>query len=98
MVARFGRWLSRPLRAGDLHGRSATNLILAAVAPLATVPPFLALWFRAEAWLCRVAGWPAGWRVMMLRDRALLLLWLTTFARRGFSWLGNAGALPRGAS
>lgn len=52
-----------------------------------------ALWYGAELWLGRQAGWPVGrWSLpmMMLRDLMIPILWVATFGRRGFEWRGNA--------
>ncbi len=59
----------------------------------AWVPVLLMLWYGAEIALARLAGWPCGPRdcaAMVLRDLALPVLWLATWARRGFDWRGTA--------
>ena len=53
---------------------------------------YAALWYLAEAWLVRRAGWPLGWRgvvAMLLRDLMMPALWGATYARRGFEWRGT---------
>ena len=53
---------------------------------------YAALWYLAEAWLVRRAGWPLGWRgvvAMLLRDLMMPALWGATYARRGFDWRGT---------
>ncbi|WP_176085336.1 glycosyltransferase [Martelella sp. HB161492] len=58
--------------------------------------PFVIGWFAVEAALARLAGWPAGPRditAMVLRDLLLPLIWVATWARRGFEWRGNAMGL-----
>jgi len=51
-----------------------------------------ALWYGAELWLCRRAGWAVGrWGLpmMVLRDLMIPILWAATFGSRGFDWRGN---------
>lgn len=58
---------------------------------------YLALWYGAEALLCRVARWPlglAGLAALPLRDALMPALWLATFLRRGIEWRGHSMAVP----
>ena len=75
-----------------LNGTAMPALfVLLAVGPVATLG-YLALWYLAEIYLIRRAGWPGGWRdlaVLPLRDAMLPALWLATFLRRGFEWRGT---------
>ena len=51
------------------------------------------LHYGAELALCRRMGWPVGrltLPAMVMRDLMVPLLWVATFARRGFEWRGNA--------
>lgn len=60
--------------------------------PLLFAFAFLALWFGAEAWLARAAGWPFGWLspvAWMLRDAMLPLIWLEGWRAADFTWRGN---------
>ncbi len=57
------------------------------------VPLFAVLWYGAEAVLARVMGWPCGLRDLaasVVRDLMLPVLWVATFAARGFVWRGTA--------
>ncbi len=61
--------------------------------PLAWLAAFAALWYGAEIWLMRRAGWPCGPRdiaALPVRDAMMPALWLATFFRRGFEWRGTA--------
>lgn len=93
------RW-SRVRRAGFpglflaevLVGPVPPVLALACAAP-GWIVPFLGLWYGVEWLLCRVAGWPSGWRdlaAMGLRDLLLQPLWAATWLRKGFEWRGTA--------
>ncbi|MGY6535246.1 MAG: glycosyltransferase [Pararhodobacter sp.] len=84
-----------------LQGALPPALLLLIFAPPIWLLPFLLLWFGAEWMLARQAGWPHGPRdigAMILRDLMLPLLWLATFARRGFEWRGNAMGVQGGAA
>ena len=66
--------------------------------PLTLVPAFAAVWFGAEIYLMRRAGWPSGWRDLLalpLRDALLPALWAATFLQRGIEWRGTAMAPPQ---
>ena len=81
------------LNGAALPGLLALGAVLAGGQSLALLPGYLGLWYLAEALLIRRAGWPGGWRDLLalpLRDAMLPVLWLTTFARRGFVWRGTA--------
>jgi ceramide glucosyltransferase len=82
------------LFAGEITNGAAVGALLMAfaVGPLAMVA-YLALWWGAEVVLMQRAGWPHGWRdvvVLPLRDALLPALWAATFLRRGFEWRGTA--------
>ena len=65
-------------------------------APL-LVPATIAIWYGAEIYLMRRAGWPHGWRDLLalpLRDALLPALWVATFLKRGIEWRGTAMAPP----
>lgn len=54
---------------------------------------FLALWYGAEIGFARAIGLTITRRdlaAMALRDAALPVLWIATFARRGFDWRGTS--------
>lgn len=75
-----------------LIGPLLPALCLASVSPGLALA-FVALWYLAEAGLARAMGWPRKPRdrlAWMLRDLALPVLWLATFARSGFEWRGTA--------
>lgn len=80
-----------------LNGALAPFLLaLLAAGPLFALA-YLAIWYLAEAYLIRRAGWPGGWRdlaVLPLRDLMLPALWIATFARRGFEWRGTTMTKP----
>lgn len=79
------------------NGAVLPALLLAMAGGFAFLPVFLALWYGAEWALARRAGWPHGWRdvlVLPLRDLLLPALWLATFARRGITWRGTAMEAP----
>ncbi|MEH7827387.1 ceramide glucosyltransferase [Gemmobacter denitrificans] len=61
-------------------------------APMTWAIGYLALWYLAEGWLMRRAGWPSRtgdlW-LLPLRDLLLPALWLASFRRRGFDWHGK---------
>lgn len=64
--------------------------------PLLT-PAYIGLWYGAEIYLMRRAGWPHGWRDLLalpLRDALLPALWGATFLQRGIEWRGTAMAPP----
>lgn len=106
--ARQLRW-SRVRRDG-FAGLFALECLQGAVAPAILVwatlgagylLPFLGLWYALEWVLNRYAGWPHSARdvlAMVLRDLMLPALWLTTFARRGFDWRGNAMDVVNGST
>ncbi len=61
-------------------------------APAALGLGYAALWYLTEVLLARRAGWPLGWQgavAMILRDLMMPVLWLATYARRGFEWRGS---------
>lgn len=75
-----------------LQGALPPALLLLIIASPLWLLPFVLLWFGTEWALARHAGWPHGPRdigAMMLRDLMLPVLWVATFARRGFEWRGN---------
>jgi ceramide glucosyltransferase len=89
-----------------LNGAVLPAVAAAAAAVAAGLTPllglaYLVLWYGAEAVLMRRAGWPSGWRdivVLPLRDLLLPAIWIATFRRRGFVWRGNAmGEAPPSA-
>lgn len=99
------RW-SRVRRSGfpaifliePLNGAALPLAATAAAAALGAVPgwvlpAYAALWYGAELWFLRRAGWPGGWRdllAMVLRDALLPALWLATFRSRSIVWRGTA--------
>jgi ceramide glucosyltransferase len=63
------------------------DLDAAAVAVGVTV-----VWYGAEAWVARTAGWPLSWRSPLawaLRDALLPLLWAQSWLSRSITWRGN---------
>lgn len=59
---------------------------------------FLGVWYGAELLLGRLAGWPSGWKdilVMPVRDVLLPALWLATFASRSITWRGHVAVARR---
>lgn len=73
----------------------AATLVLSL--PLITIPAFIGLWYGAEIYLMRRAGWPCDWRDVLalpLRDIMLPALWGATFLSRGIEWRGTAMAPP----
>lgn len=67
--------------------------LLAAGAAPVVLPAYLGLWYAAEYGLARAMGWPRAARDLLawgLRDLMLPVLWLATFAGRGFVWRGTA--------
>lgn len=95
------RW-SRIRRQG-FPGLFALEPLLSPVLPVAVlalaqpwlVLPFLGAWYGGEWALCRAMGWPRGrtdLAAWVLRDLALPVLWVATYARPGFEWRGNAMA------
>jgi ceramide glucosyltransferase len=80
-----------------VNGAALPLALLLASGHAEAVLPFVALWYGAEWALARLAGWPHGWRDMLampLRDALIWPLWLTTWARRGIVWRGNAMDVP----
>ena len=56
---------------------------------------YAGLWYGAEIWLARMAGWPMGPRdvlSLIVRDLMIPAIWAATFMRRGFDWRGTAMA------
>lgn len=54
---------------------------------------YAVLWYLAEGVLYRRAGWAMGrWGVALfvLRDVMMPVIWLATYAKRGFEWRGTA--------
>jgi ceramide glucosyltransferase len=72
---------------GGAYGAEALEL-----SPTAVVSGLGAVWFGAEAWMTRAAGWhlsitsPLAW---FLRDLALPILWGNAWLGDSFSWRGN---------
>ena len=59
--------------------------------------PYLTVWYAAEVFLIRRAGWPRAWRdivALPLRDALFPVLWCATFLRRGIEWRGTAMSAP----
>lgn len=72
----------------------AASLVLIATGelPLAFGLVMALLWYGSEMLLAWLAGWPHGWRdlaAMVVRDLLLPLIWLSTWAGRGFVWRGT---------
>lgn len=68
------------------------GLVALGVAPGWSIAAFFALWYGSEWALARYAGWPSAWTdvaAMLARDALLPAIWVTTFARRGFTWRGT---------
>lgn len=80
-----------------LNGGASSILFAVLAVALSQASPmlglgYIALWYLAEVWLCRRAGWPLGWHsiaLFVLRDMMIPMIWLATYARRGFEWRGN---------
>jgi ceramide glucosyltransferase len=92
-VAFPGLFLTEPLSTGAVPfllfalGAAAGGLS----AGLVVVYPVL--WYGAEWWLVRLAGWPAGAQIVaasLLRDAMSPLLWALAWTRSSFDWQGNA--------
>ena len=50
------------------------------------------VWYGAEAYLAKVAGWPLGWRsplAWIVRDLLLPWLWIQGWLGDQFEWRGN---------
>lgn len=84
-----------------LNGAAVPFLAVASAAVLLKapllVPAYIAVWYGAEIYLMRRAGWPHGWRDLLalpIRDALLPALWLATFLKRGIEWRGTAMAPP----
>jgi ceramide glucosyltransferase len=84
---------------GSVPGVLALGLgALFGLLPWALLPGFLVIWYGAEVVLMRRAGWPRGWRdivVLPVRDLLLPALWAATFLSRGIEWRGTA-MVPQG--
>ncbi|MCB1388183.1 MAG: glycosyltransferase [Rhodobacteraceae bacterium] len=75
-----------------LNGGGVPLLLALAAAGPAAALTYAGLWYLAEGYLIRRAGWPGSWRDLLalpLRDLMLPALWVATFARRGFEWRGT---------
>jgi ceramide glucosyltransferase len=89
----FPQFYALEAGAGALLPLAALAFVVVALdLPPATLAAFAALWFGAEAWLSRAAGWPlsiASPLAFMLRDLMLPLLWACGLVGRGFEWRGR---------
>ena len=59
---------------------------------------YAAIWYAAEIYLIRRAGWPSGWRDLLAlpaRDALLPVLWAGTFLQRGIEWRGTVMPPPQ---
>jgi ceramide glucosyltransferase len=69
--------------------------VAAAFAEVSVVLTFLSIigvWYGAEMWLARIAGWPASMRTLaasMLRDALLPAVWTAAWLGDEFDWRGN---------
>jgi ceramide glucosyltransferase len=64
---------------------------LAGLPPLTTLA-YAAMWYLSEIVLTWRAGWPLGRLALVLpvlRDLMMPVIWIATYARRGFDWRGT---------
>ena len=57
-----------------------------------TLLALLIVWYGAELWLARVAGWHLSWKLpfaFLVRDIMLPVLWIDAWAGDSFVWRGN---------
>jgi ceramide glucosyltransferase len=86
-----------PLNGGVLPVAAAVAACAVSGVPLALAAGFALLWYGAEWGLARAAGWPAGWRdvlVMPLRDLMLPAVWLAALFQNRITWHGGVVAAP----
>ncbi|MFN4130788.1 MAG: ceramide glucosyltransferase, partial [Paracoccaceae bacterium] len=53
---------------------------------------YVVIWYSAEVFLAKRAGWPmgvSGLLMLMVRDLMLPVIWLATFLHRGVDWRGT---------
>ncbi|WP_319529548.1 hypothetical protein [uncultured Cohaesibacter sp.] len=83
--------LSGPLLPGLFLAFMLVQMSMPIVSPLLMLL-FLIVWYGAEAWMVRKAGWPFAsgdiW-VWVMRDMLLPAIWLLSFSSKGFDWRGN---------
>ncbi len=80
-----------------LNGAVVPMLLLALSGHVLWLPAALVLWYGAELWLARRAGWPAGLADLCAgpcRDLMMQAIWLATFRSRGIHWRGNDMLAP----
>lgn len=81
--------------AGALPPLIACAILAAATgsSPILAVIALAAVWYGAEAALCRAAGWHFTTTTLaasLLRDLMLPAIWLSGWAGKGFEWRGNS--------
>lgn len=92
-VAFPGLFLAEPLTSAAVPLAFFAIGAAAGGLPMGLVIAYPALWYGAEWCLVRLAGWPAGLRIItasLLRDAMIPLLWGLAWTRRSFDWQGNA--------
>lgn len=75
------------------------SAVVTGTLPAVTPLVYLALWYATEILLARSYGWPAGWKslsAMIVRDLALLPLFIAAWFGSDFVWRGNAMTVAEG--